>query len=173
MVAFLRKLPESAYDSSALWKAAGVLPAKELTPLIMRALEQPRDGEIKASAATIAGVKHLGLAWPRLLDLMEHEHASVRKAAKAALDEIRWFQEVKGSLEAFGVSGRTDALKQALSLAEAEDPVQRRGAAFALSALRDQSAIPALLKLLVDPDQGVREAASEALRSLSAPRAKK
>lgn len=61
---------------------------------------------------------------------------------------------------------RSAALQRARELATAKDPLQRRGAAAALAALRDASAVPVLLDLLADPEATVRTAAVEALEKL-------
>ena len=98
--------------------------------------------------------------------MLEHPNAQVRAAAKAAIEEIRWYGEVKDGLS---TSKRGAAIDNARAMLESDDPVQRRGAAYALAALGDPAAVPALLKLLGDRDQGVREAAVEALKSLGSP----
>jgi HEAT repeat protein len=76
---------------------------------------------------------------------------------------------VKASLETFGITDRSAAFKTAKEMAESPDPIQRRGAAFALAALGDTGAVPLLLTLLNDEDATVREAATNALQRIGGP----
>src|SRR5262249_32760948 len=92
--------------------------------------------------------------------------STVRENAKAALDQIRAYRELKASFEQFGAGGREGALAEARALIKSDSAEKRRGAALALGALGDPGGGPALLELLSDREPAVREAALQALERL-------
>lgn len=162
VTAVIKRLDVERIDRQALTVAARAMPDAAFRSLILNVL---RNGSTrgKAHACTHAGIKRMADAWPVLMQLLEHEDGNVRNNAKKAIEEIRWFNEVKGGLSA---TARADSLEKARALAKSTDAAKRRGAAFALAALGDAVAVPTLLELLEDREASVREAAVEALRSL-------
>jgi len=160
----LNRLPDSLMDSGSLTLAAGLLDGAAFKKRVIAALSHQHES-MRASGCAWVGVKRMDDAWPILLKLLEDDSPKVRKAAKTAINEIRWFQEVKAGLT---VSDRAAAIDKAREMARSASPAQRRGAAFALAALRDQAAIPTLLQLLEDKEAGVQEAAVTALQALGA-----
>jgi HEAT repeat protein len=166
-VAFLQLLPPESCNPKVIDSAGRVLPDEALEEWLRKLLRSGAQHVGKA-VAEVAGRKHLAGLWPELLPLLEDPDDHVRETVKQALEEIRWYHDVKATLETFGPTGRAEALAEAKKLAGSEDPVQRRGAAFALAALGDPAAVPALLALLKDSEPSVREAAVEALQRLGA-----
>lgn len=165
----LQTAPQELIDSHALGMAARVLDDAAFKKQIVRSMDS-RNGRTRASACRWAGIKRLDSSWSKLLQLLEDDDSNVRKNAKAAIDEIRWFQDVKAGLTS---DDRSAAIAKARELAKSGVAAQRRGAAFALAALKDQAAIPTLLELLEDSDATVQEAAVSALQALGAATKKK
>jgi HEAT repeat protein len=143
------------------------LAPETIRPLVLEALRSPDPADL-GYAEEAARSLHVVEAWPQLIALLDHSDESVRTDAKAALRELREYQELRRSLEEFGLGGRADAVRDAKALLKSTDATKRRGAALALGALGDAAAVPALLECLSDPDDKVREAALGALEKLGA-----
>lgn len=88
------------------------------------------------------------------------EHLTVPEAAQ------RWDMYRPG-IRAAGQLRMVDMVDRLAQFSERADPFVRREAVAAMSAIRDRSAIPALIARLKDPIPGVREEAEAALRALT------
>ena len=162
---FVLELPDDLVSASLIDLVAAVVSPEARRKLLLAGLRS-EDPDTVRQAAERAGAFNLVEAWPLLVAALDGPHVEVRRAAKAALEEIRAYRELKAAYERFGKDDRDEALARAGKLLGDPDPVKRRGAAYALGALGDPAAVPALLKLLGDDDESVREAALAALERL-------
>lgn len=129
-----------------------------------------KEPSVQKHAANKAKNHNLVEAWRHLLPLLDSQDLEVRREAKEALEYIRSLRELK---ESYARVNRLQADEGGKALADAKamlksgDPAKRRGAALALGALGDPSAVALLLRVLDDDaDASVREAALAALERL-------
>ena len=102
-------------------------------------------------------------------------NAQLRSECFAALETIRKYQEEKGRWQGDRASrAATDAaIRDLLALLDDPTPLVRAQAVRGLATLRAVEQMPRVVRLLKDPDEGVRKAADEALGVLNTPPQKK
>lgn len=98
--------------------------------------------------------------------------ADVRKACLEGVAEIRAFLDQKAGWRqrASGAKQRDAAVAELAAMLDAKDPVQRAEAARGLATLDGVEHLPRLVRMLQDPDAGVRKAVQESLERLNRPR---
>ncbi len=106
-----------------------------------------------------------------LLGILDSPDEAARSAAADALAGLRTFSRLKSDFGKWLGGDPDDAFRRSAAMLADGDPIKRQGAALALAALGDPAAVPALLRLLDDPEEDVREAALRALDRLGAARA--
>ncbi len=133
---------------------------------ILRALAGGKATGTLVAAAYVAGSLHLEEASGELGLLLDHQADAVRKAAQAALVELRTYRTLRAELTGPQATARPETLARARGMLRSEDAVLRRAAVLALGALGDAAVVGDLLDLVKDADVGVREAALGALERL-------
>jgi HEAT repeat protein len=143
----------------ALGRMGETRPAAVLPPLA-RTLKDPDAGTRAATAGAFCGIskKNAAAASPYLRIAARDDHHEVRAAAASCLGNL-------------GEGDPKGAAKIAVELAGAVEATVRTAAAESLGRLGTNArdiALPALLKLVADPDRGVRIAAERAFAGAAA-----
>lgn len=152
---------------------------------LLTALEHETEAEVRASLIASLGRQNSPLVLINLITALQDASPVVRSAAAEALslipdeqaaaplvkvllhdDDVNTRYHVARTLSQIGGANTVQALSEALPVAES--PERKIQIAEILGQLRDPQAIDALQTLLNDPDEGVVETATWALRQAGA-----
>ncbi|MEW6074421.1 MAG: HEAT repeat domain-containing protein [Planctomycetota bacterium] len=128
--------------------------------------------ELGALAASVLPRFGTDEAVSYLLNGLRSELDPIRAACQSGLAHLEEYHRLQRAWEERTERRQTRAsavVELAAILADA-DPLVRAEAARALATLEGVEHLPAIVRLLRDPDEGVRQAAREALERLNAPR---
>ncbi|MBL8862176.1 MAG: hypothetical protein JNK02_09200 [Planctomycetes bacterium] len=165
--------PESIARAGALGTIARLRPPQGLdwlAQLLHDPAQSRRDGATIASA--IAGYLSEEAAEILLRGAELAPNADARKACLEGVAEIRAFLEQKQSWKqrTSGAQQRDAAIADLAALLDSKDPATRAEAARGLATLEGVEHLPRLVRMLQDPDEGVRKAVRAALDRLNATR---
>lgn len=159
---FIASVADELVTAALVEPRAKCLSLATLVRALKLLLARP-DAESEIAACRIAGELALAELKPDLALQAAGQFPAVRREALRALEEI---ERAGQSADPSAERQQRSAAAAAEELLQSPDPVQRQGAAFALGALGEIAAIPALLELLSDTDAAVRGAALKALERL-------
>jgi HEAT repeat protein len=120
------------------------------------------DWPLRLAAARNAGALVDRALLPALVELLRDPQAEVRSAARASIEEIRYYEEAK---ERAGEAAKatTSAVGEIVALLESDIAEVRLAAVKALERLALPVTLPALVRARKDADTRVREAVEAAL----------
>jgi len=122
-------------------------------------LDHPNDAVREEAIYAVGRFLDAG-ALPRLVPLLRDPSGRIRQAARAAIEEIRFYLEQQRFAAA---SPEETALASLLEMLASPEPAVRLAAVGALAKIRDPRALEALVRARRDADAAVREAAERAL----------
>lgn len=132
--------------------------------LLVAQLESPSVG-IRALAIDALGAQRERRALPVLVELLRDPHEDIQERAKAAIDAIRYYLELRALANA---PEKPEAMTELVQMLDDANAMVRIAAVRALARLPSQEVLAVLVRHRRDTDPAVREAIDAALDALSA-----
>ena len=132
--------------------------------LLVAQLESPSVG-IRALAIDALGAQRERRALPVLVELLRDPHEDIQERAKAAIDAIRYYLELRALANA---AEKPEAMTELVQMLDDANAMVRIAAVRALARLPSQAVLAVLVRHRRDTDPAVREAIDAALDALSA-----